>query len=730
MATLAFSAAGTSLGGPIGGAVGSLVGRQVDSAIFGTTSQGSRLKELDATSSTYGQTLPRHYGTMRVAGSIIWATELVEHGETQGTGKGSSSITTYSYTANFAVALASRPILGIGRIWADGKLLRGADGDLKVGGTLRLHTGEGDQEADSLLISNDGADLCPAYRGLAYAVFENLDLADYYNHIPALTFEVFADESFDLQTMVDDTLEDVDAGVDLGGILGFTSEGALAESLAQLDPVIPLDADAAGETLVIGRERLQETLIALPEPAVAGESDGFGARTGFERRRGPLAQNPLALLRYYDRDRDYLPGVQRALGQPVAGEPYGVDLPAALDAATASELIRNARYRADWSRETVSWRTSELAPNLGPGALVSLPDIAGRWRVREWEWSESGVELALERVMPLSTQQTPATTGDAGRFPTPDDSAFAATVLVAYEMPLDSASGLVDSPLPYAAVSAASAAWAGAALYADRGDGALLALGSSGRTRAILGTVAEALPAASPLLFDRSSTITVTLVDPDMTLSSASGDALAEGANLALVGEEILQFASAEPQGDGVWLLRGLLRGRSGSETGLAGHAPGDPFVLLDTRPRAIDAATLGTASGRAIAAIGRGDADAVRSSIRLNGLTRRPLSPVHARRTALSDGTLRLEWTRRARGAWQWSDGVDVPLVEEAERYLVTYGDPDSPLASWTLSQAVLDISPATHATLAALSASEVLRVRQQGTYALSDPLVLGPLP
>ena len=53
---------------------------------------------------------------------------------TQGGGKGKPKVTTYSYTASFAVALASRPIAGIGRIWADGNLLRGAAGDLKTGG--------------------------------------------------------------------------------------------------------------------------------------------------------------------------------------------------------------------------------------------------------------------------------------------------------------------------------------------------------------------------------------------------------------------------------------------------------------------------------------------------------------------------------------------------------------------------------------------------------------------
>ena len=146
MATLVFSALGTLFGGPLGGAIGALAGRQVDSIIFGGGNrEGPRLKELAATASSYGTALPRHFGRMRVPGSVIWATDLVEHQQTEGGGKGRPSVTTFTYTASFAVALASRPIEGIGRIWADGNLLRGAAGDLKAGGQLRIYTGEGDQ---------------------------------------------------------------------------------------------------------------------------------------------------------------------------------------------------------------------------------------------------------------------------------------------------------------------------------------------------------------------------------------------------------------------------------------------------------------------------------------------------------------------------------------------------------------------------------------------------------
>ncbi|MEJ2409972.1 MAG: phage tail protein [Novosphingobium sp.] len=702
MATIVFGALGTIVGGPIGGAIGTLIGRQVDTALLSPSGRsGPRLSELAVSASSYGAPLPRHFGRMRVAGSIIWATDLVEHSETQGTGKGGPSVTAYSYTANFAVALSSRPIRGLGRIWADGKLLRGAAGDLKVGGTLRIHTGEDDQAPDPLILSAEGEARCPAYRGLAYVVFEDLDLSEYYNHIPALTFEVIADESFDLADVTGNLADD--AAVPLEGIAGFTASGPLADSLQVLGQVLSLDADAGGEHLVIARGRLQERAMALPEAAVAVRDDAFGGASGFSRHRAPPPERPPSVLRYYDSGRDYLASVQRASGQAATGQPGTVELPAALDAVTARTLIERAARRIDWTRDRIAWRTCALDPAVAPGTIVTLPGIAGRWRVRDWEWREDGVELSLERVAPTGADVAPALAAGAGRASRAADEPLGTTVLVAYELPLDGGSAGADTPRPFAAVSSPFASWTGAALYADHGDGELHPLGPSGRVRSVIGTATTALPPASPLVLDRTSQLDITLIDPAMQLASADMLQLASGANLALAGKEILQFAAATALGGRAWRLRGLLRGRGGTESAIGTHVAGEPFVLLDSRPVALDAAILGNGEGRRTVAVGRADPDPVAAPVLLDGITLRPLPPVHPRLIVLADGTWRLAWTRRARGGWQWQNGIDMPLVEQTEAYLVTLGPLDAPVAFWSLALPQLDIPAAALADLSA---------------------------
>jgi hypothetical protein len=183
-------------GAVIGGGIGSLIGTAIDSRIIASFApdqrqEGARLDELRVTSATEGAVIPRIYGRMRVGGNIIWATDFREvYSETRqgGGGKGGGGgvvVEEYSYFASIAVAIATGPIGGIGRIWADGSAF-----DVP-GAVWRLHRGTETQMPDPFIEATMGAGLAPAYRGTAYIVFENLSLAIFGNRLPQLSFEVY-----------------------------------------------------------------------------------------------------------------------------------------------------------------------------------------------------------------------------------------------------------------------------------------------------------------------------------------------------------------------------------------------------------------------------------------------------------------------------------------------------------------------------------------------------------
>lgn len=205
MATIVLQTVGAAVGGMIGGPIGAMAGRAlgglagaaIDNALLGGDNtkyvEGPRLKDIDGLTSTEGAPIPRVYGRARIGGQLIWATRLEEVVNTdtdrgaQG-GKGMSGpktvSTTYSYFANLAVGLCEGRIAYVRRVWADGREL-----DLSTI-TMRVHAGSETQSADPLIVAKEGAQVAPAYRGLAYVVFERLPLADFGNRVPQFSFEV------------------------------------------------------------------------------------------------------------------------------------------------------------------------------------------------------------------------------------------------------------------------------------------------------------------------------------------------------------------------------------------------------------------------------------------------------------------------------------------------------------------------------------------------------------
>lgn len=729
MATLLLTGLGTLIGGPLGGAIGALAGQQIDQAIIGTrTRQGPRLRELAVQASSYGAAIPRIYGRMRVAGSVIWATDLVEHREKKGGGKGRPKTVTYSYSSSFAVALSSRPILGVERIWADGNLLRGADGALKASGTMRLHTGHGEQATDPLLAGAEGVSLCPAFRGLAYVVFEDLQLADFGNRIPTLSFEVVADEGpVFLSAMIADLLPEASVAPIETAVTGFSVDaGSVGDVLDAIGEVVPLSCTSRGLQLhVAPAEASAEAAALLPE-AVPSGGDEPGGHSGFHRRREPLPRQRLAALRYYDVDRDYQPGLQQGRGRALPGGAATIEFPAALNAAAARALAESASQREALPADRATYRVAELDPALAPGAIARVPGSPERWRIEDWEWTSRGVELGLRAVPgePGGSLQV----SDPGRANVAVDLPPAVTVLAALELPWDGV-GAGNSPALFAAVSAASQAWKGAALFALQPDGSLIPLGGSGRARAVIGTAASVLQPGSPLALDRAHAVEIELAGPDLTLAEASLGQLAMGANRALLGSELIQFGRAEPLGAGRWRLSDLLRGRGGTESAIAAHCLGERFVLLDDALVPLDGELVGDAAHVQLAALGLADPTPVTAGFALPGATLRPLSPVHGTITIAGDGAVRLGWTRRARGAWLWPDGVDAPLAEQTESYVVTFGEIPAPVMTWETTQPFLSVAAETAAQLRAAAPGGCFAVRQRGSRALSEPLVLGAL-
>lgn len=181
----------------LGWQAGWLVGSTLGSLLFNKqpNQEGPRLSDLSVTSSAYGAPIPIGYGTLRMAGNILWSSGIREEKHTERVGKGGGAKqTTYSYFASFALALAEGPAEDVLRIWADGKLIydkRDTGTEVaKSSFTLRFYPGSETQLPDPLIEAIEGAGRVPAHRGLCYLVFEDLALEDFGNRIPNITAEI------------------------------------------------------------------------------------------------------------------------------------------------------------------------------------------------------------------------------------------------------------------------------------------------------------------------------------------------------------------------------------------------------------------------------------------------------------------------------------------------------------------------------------------------------------
>lgn len=132
----------------------------------------------------------------------------------------------------------------------------------------------------------------------------------------------------------------------------------------------------------------------------------------------------------------------------------------------------------------------------------------------------------------------------------------------------------------YIAVSSLTQDWQGAVVELSK-DGGANWIDSEGTTsNAIMGALTADCAAHSPYYRDDLNTLTVKLLRKDMELIPATMTEMLNRTNLAIVGNELINFSTVEQIGDTEWLLGGLLRGRKGSAA--VAHVTGERFVFLD----------------------------------------------------------------------------------------------------------------------------------------------------
>jgi hypothetical protein len=464
-----------------------------------------------------------------------------------------------------------------------------------------------------LIGSTEGIASTPAYRGLSLAVFENLELAEFGNRIPFLTFEVVADA--DAPT-VGEILSDSSSGAiaDVGGrsVVGYACYGASIKAAVK-----PLVDCAAIDLLDDGLQLKSASLavVVISDLDLGYSADGQ-ASSKIQREQAPARDVPTSLrLSYYDPALDYQAGESRASAGEKDGKEERIELPAVLGAGAAKSLVEEAMARVWAKRDKLTLRLPPAHLGLEPGMRLEVPVSPSHWTVETCN-IESFVVIAEVRP---SREAGAALVADSGRIASNPDVVVGEMALALLETP--AALSLPNAPSVMLAASSLAEGWKSRGVEVSVGDQRRIVRTAARKSK--LGRALSALTASD----DTTASVDVEMVDASQWLVSCDDDALAEGANAAILGREIIQFGDSVPIGPGRFRLSRLLRGRDRTGWAMAGHATNEWFVLIEADAlRVIEFLSWSIGSEASAKAIGAGPGAAeAQAPIGWGGL--RPLS-------------------------------------------------------------------------------------------------------
>jgi hypothetical protein len=461
-------------------------------------------------------------------------------------------------------------------------------------------------------------------------------------------------------------------GVDtteLHGIVRGYAPGDVADARALLQPLmVAFGFDAAEQE---GRMLFRSRGIARVESVDAElvvASDEAGSEIVLARV-SPEETAARILLSFVEADGDF---EVRATGAATVTPVRSVsrsELPLALTPDEAAEISERWVAETRVAKDRLQLTLPAGGPRVGAGDLIRLSG-AGTFRIDAVE--EAGVRVIdAVRVEPAVYRpaEYPASPARLAPVvpPLPAEGVF-------LDLPL--LTGAEDPVAPYIAASADP--WSPVAVYSSA-DGGAFALDAVVERRAVMGQTETALRGAAPGAWDRASPLRIRLFGG--ALSSATELAVLNGANAMAIGSgagdwEIFQFAKAELVEPGVWAVSRLLRGQAGTDAlGHPAWPAGSRVVLLDDGPVQFPMPTsmIGTERVYRYGPARRPPDDIAYREVAatFGAVALRPYAPVRLKATRRG-ADIDISWVRRTRIDGDRWDGIDVPLGEASEKYLV----------------------------------------------------------
>ena len=355
------------------------------------------LADLSIPKSNYGTTIPQAWGTVVIAGNLIWGTHKEEKikKKKQGKGGGGKVEKKRSYYGNFAHLFAftpNQPALQFKRLWMNGKVVYSTVGDAETINNgndfasqyLRFYLGTSSQNPDPLLeslkpsstydyglphdpdervqaLANLGLDpntiYTPGYRYRVYCVAERLPLADWGNQLPTVKAEI----EFTSPCYLADIINDIclQAGlsatqIDTTGVAGINVAGFYLDSVTKATDALQLLQQCYFFDIIQSEGQLKFVSQSLPRPVIDLDNGGIAAHIYGQARPQTFSEVPEFIealpaevdVNFIDPDLDYEENTAKARSQVTQStEKKAYNFPVVLTADTAVALAEKILHQ-------------------------------------------------------------------------------------------------------------------------------------------------------------------------------------------------------------------------------------------------------------------------------------------------------------------------------------------------------------------------------------------------
>ena len=466
----------------------------------------------------------------------------------------------------------------------------------------------------------------------------------------------------------------VDTSKLYGSVKGYsTSGGETARSTLQpLMLAYGFDAVEREGQLVFKNRNGREDQTLGEANLVLGSEDAPTIST----TRAPEAEvSGRVRLTFVEADGDYeTRAVEAGFPDDAATSVSQSEMPLVLTQAEGMRIVERWLAETRIARDQVQLDLPPSAFGLGAGDVIELNEegAVGAFRI---DRVEQGASQTIEAVRVESGTYVPSDATEAEVSPRVFVPALPVEA-VFLDLPLITGNEADHAP----AVAATASPWPGDVAVYRSATGNDFELDTLLTRPAAIGVTESVLPAATAGRFDRGAALRLRLTD---TLQSVSEDQLLAGANRAAIAMpgsddwEVFQFQTATLVAEDLWDLSLRLRGQVGTDHLASADWPaGAVFVLLDgaLADTSIAPSQRGLSQTWRIGAASRPvtDASFTETSRAFEGVGLRPYAPVHLRAATDGAGGVHTAWIRRTRIDGDTWAGLDVPLGEASELYIL----------------------------------------------------------